>query len=246
LAEACPEAALSRRFFFCHLQKTGGTALIRRLSRHFSDSEVYPGPQDGPQIDRVISVPHLLARWHERGEQVRLVAGHFPLCTLDLLGGDFTTITILRDPVERTLSLLRHRLRTMGAHAATPLEPLYDDPTLFRWLVQNHMVKMLSLDVREMTHGALTIVPFARERLAIARQRLATIDVVGLQEEFEDCCQEIESRFALRLGSPLFVNLTRHQPVSPEFRTRIARDNVLDVELYESARELVHTRRLRR
>ena len=58
--------------------------------------------------------------------------GHFPLCTLELLGGSFTTLTILRDPVERTLSALRDQQERSPELRGAPLELIYDDPVCVR------------------------------------------------------------------------------------------------------------------
>src|SRR5262245_50870550 len=149
-----------RRYFFVHLQKTAGTSLILRLRERLAPPLVYPDPTDGPVVDSVLSVDHLLARWEARREQIRIVTGHFPLCTTQLLGGSFTTLTVLRDPVERTLSYLRHHRRETPADEHKSLEEIYEDPFRFDTLIHNHMVKMLSLEVGEMTDGALTQVEF--------------------------------------------------------------------------------------
>ena len=79
-----------------------------------------------------------------RGDEIRVVTGHFPLCTTELLGAQFITLTILRDPVERTLSALRHHREKTPADSERSLEEIYEDPFRFE-LVHNHMVKMFSL-----------------------------------------------------------------------------------------------------
>jgi hypothetical protein len=228
---------VSERCFFLHLQKTGGTALWRRLKQQFDPTTVYPGPGDGRPPDTVISVDHLLERWKIRGDEIRIVTGHFPLCTTELLGGTFTTLTLVRDPVERTLSYLRHHRETGGDATERSLEEIYDDPVRFE-LLHNHMVKMLSLTTEEMTDGALTHVEFSRDRLARAQAALRTVDVVGFQEEFDAFCAELAARFGWDLGPPVFMNRTKPVDVSDEFRERIAADNALDMELYEFARTL--------
>src|SRR4051794_18565316 len=94
-----------QRFFIAHMQKTAGTSLRDRLRNHFPDSAIYPNGSDGR--DRrlsVISVKHLLAQWDERGEEIRLLTGHFPLSVIELIDADFVTMTVLREPVDRTLS----------------------------------------------------------------------------------------------------------------------------------------------
>ena len=225
------------RFFFVHLQKTAGTSLLRRMKRHFGLTAIYPNDSDGDPIARVISVDHLIDRWNARKEELRLIAGHFPLCTTERLGGGFTTITILREPVERTLSYLRHH-RTLDEDDRT-LEDIYQDPLRFHGLAHNHMVKMFSLTSDEMTDGALTRVDFTPDRLERAKERLAGVDVVGLQDHFEEFCDKLTRRFGWDLGEPAHVNRTEPMAVSDDFRKRIAHDNAMDVELYEFARDLV-------
>src|SRR5437879_1319915 len=105
-ATSTREVSGNKRFFFVHLQKTGGTSLFMRLTQVFTDAEVYPNSSDGDLFSGVpqFSIPCLTSRWIDRGDGIRLVFGHFPLCMTELLGGGFTTLTVLREPVERTLS----------------------------------------------------------------------------------------------------------------------------------------------
>jgi len=227
------------RFFFVHLQKTAGTSLLRRMKRQFGLDAVYPNDSDGDPIARVISVEHLVDRWRVRREEIRLITGHFPLCTTELLDEDFTTITVLREPVERTLSYLRHHRTTNDVDRERTLEQVYEDPFRFHGLIHNHMVKMFSLTTEEMTDGALTRVAFTPERLERAKKRLAAIDVVGLQGEFDAFCTELVERFGWDLGEPAYINRSGSEDVAEDFRARIAHDNALDIELYDFARGLV-------
>jgi hypothetical protein len=230
------------RFFFVHLQKTAGTTLSRQMKRHFDRAAIYPDASDGDVVTCVISVDHLLERWGARGHEIRVVTGHFPLCTSELLGGRFTTLTLLREPVERTLSYLRHHQKFTPEDRDLPLEAIYDDPFRFHGLVHNHMVKMFSLSPAEMSDGALTRVEFTRDRLERAKVNLAGVDAIGLQEHFDEFCNDLVHRFGWRFGDPERVNRTPPVPVSDEFRARIAEDNSMDAELYEFACALVAER----
>jgi hypothetical protein len=230
------------QFFFVHLQKTAGTALWRRLKSEFAPDEVYPGPTDGEPPATVLSVEHLRACWQQRHGEIRIVTGHFPLCTSELLGGRFVTLTLLRDPVERTLSYLRHHRETTPADREVTLESIYDDPVRFE-LVHNHMVKMLSMTAAEMTDGAMTHIEFTPERLRHAKDRLHDVDVVGFQEDFSAFCEELSARYGWDLGDPIFMNRTEPVDVDAAFRARIARDNALDVELFDYARDALARRR---
>jgi hypothetical protein len=235
-----------QRFFFVHVQKTAGTTLNKRMQRHFGRTAIYPDRDvDGEIVASVISVEHLLSRWRARRDEIRVVTGHFPLCTTEMLGGEFTTLTLLREPIERTLSYLRHHRVITEADREKSLEDIYSDTFRFHGLVHNHMVKMFSLTPSEMTDGVLTRVDFSRDRLERAKQRLATVDVVGLQEGLENFCEELTERFGWRLGDPVHTNRTDATDASEAFRSRIAEDNAMDIELYDFARRLCEQRRAR-
>ena len=233
-----------RRFFFVHMQKTGGVSLYVRMWRYFGRNAVYPAPSDGDPVSVAPQLfPHILfERWKARRDEIQVVTGHFPLCTTELLDADFTTITVLRNPVERTLSYLRHHRDTTPADSETPLEAIYEDPARYRPFIENHMVKMLSLRDEEMTNGMMTVVDLDRRRLRRAKRALRKIEVFGVQEELEDFAQRLERRFRWRLGPPVHSNVTTPVEVPESFRKRIAEDNQLDMELYEYARRLLRRR----
>jgi len=240
-----------QRWFFVHVQKTGGTDLFTRLGgdpsipldhdRWFSESAIYPNDTDGDvfTVAPQLSVDQLLLRWKERRDEIRIVLGHFPLCTVELLDADFTTLSVLREPVERTLSYLRHHRRLTPADRDKPLEEIYDDPFRFNALLHNHMVKMFGLTTSEMTDGMLTTVDFTPDRLERAKAALETVDVLGVQEDFEGFCTQLEARFGWPLGAPFHANRTDEVEVDPAFRARIAADNAMDVELYAHACDLL-------
>jgi hypothetical protein len=238
-----------QRWFFVHVQKTGGTDLFTRIGgdpsiplehdRWFGDDAIYPNETDGDvfSVAPQLSVEQLLLRWKERRDEIRIVLGHFPLCTVELLDADFTTLTVLREPVERTLSYLRHHRKLTPGDRDKPLEEIYDDPFRFEALLHNHMVKMFGLTTGEMTDGMLTKIEFTPDHLAQARKGLERIDVVGFQENFERFCRELQARYRWPLGVPFYANRTDAFHVSQSFRARIAADNAMDVELYEFAME---------
>jgi hypothetical protein len=231
------------RFFFVHLNRTGGTALLRRLRAQFPPEAIYPGPGDGEPPTSTISVDHFLERWATRGSEIRLVAAHFPMAVTDRVGVAFRTFTLLRDPVERTISNLGHYRQVTPEAQGRSLEAIYAEPLRFD-VVHNHMVKMFSLTPAEMTNGMLTSVTFTPERLQRAKDRLAGVDVIGLQSGFAAFCAELEARFGWTLGPDGFMNRTLEAiEVSDAFRAQIARDNADDVELYRFGCELLAQRR---
>lgn len=227
------------RFFFVHLQKTAGTALFKRLRHAVGVDAVYPLPDEQGTPETVLSVDRLRERLAADGDQFRVVTGHFPLATVDRLGGTWSTFTVLRDPVERVLSFLRHQREVEERFACASLEEIYEDPVATGNLVANHMVKMLSMTDHEMTDGALSPVRVDEVHVARAKANLADrIDVVGLQEHFDEFCIDLERSFGWDLGDPLFMNRTKPAAATDALRRRIADDNAPDLDLYGFARDL--------
>ncbi len=236
------------RYFFIHVQKTAGTSLYFQLRKALGSPAVYPDRGRGDYDDvsdeaqPILSVDHLERRWAARRQEIRVVTGHFPMCTTDLLDADFRSFTLLRDPVERTLSYLRHHLELYPGDGSASIEDVYDDDFRFRGLIHNHMVKMFSLTADEMDAGALTRVDFGPQHLQRAKENLARVDVVGFQERYAGFCEQLNARFRWKLSDPRHINRTTPVPVDPGLRERIAADNAFDVELYAYARELSRER----
>ena len=228
-----------RRFFFVHLQKTAGTALFRRLRIQFGTRGVYPMPEFQGSPKTALDVDLLRRRFANHADEIRVVTGHFPLCVSEMLGVPFTTFTVLREPVDRTLSFLRHQRQEEPRFRTASLEEIYADPVRREGLIRNHMVRMLSLTVEEMTEGALTPVVVDERRLERAKTNVAhRIDVVGVQEHFDEFCDELSARFGWDLGPPQFANRSAAMEANPTLAERIAEDNAMDLELYRFARGL--------
>jgi hypothetical protein len=234
------------RFFMVHLQKTAGTSLRDSFRATFADPAIYPNSSDGRDKRlSVISVNHLLERWRARRHEIRLVAGHFPLSTVELLDADFVTFGILRPPVERTLSYLRHQKKLNREDADRTLEAIYDDPFRFNGLIRNHMVRMFSIGADEMGagDGVLTNTPDSEERLERAKAALAGLDSFGLQPRFEEFWHEFAARHDLRIGDPVRANTTEPEDAPVHLIDRIRHDNALDMDLYAYAEDLYAARR---
>lgn len=240
----------SERYFFMHIPKTAGTALdvsLRRLHR----ASIYPLEANGQleshrdYLFAYMDVRLLEDSFRRFADRIRIITGHFPLCIDEILGAPLTTFSLLRDPVERALSLLRrHKERNRDYHDS-PLDEIYEDPYLFHGTIHNYMVKVLSMSPAEVQAGVWTRLRCDEDRLERAAHNLEhKVALFGVQEDFGSFCQQLSWHFGWDLGDVANVNRSAPVEASDQLRQRIARDNALDVELYGFARELLGRRAL--
>ncbi len=77
-------------------------------------------------------VPKLVADVNKLDGELRIVLGHVPYAVRSLLTKDYVAMTLLRDPVDRTISYLKHCRRYHIEHMAQTLEQIYEDAMVSR------------------------------------------------------------------------------------------------------------------
>jgi hypothetical protein len=120
-----------RRWFFMHVPKTGGTTFDAHIQNTFGAHQIWPSCEPANEPVRVhalyCDVDSLATMSAESRTRTRLFRGHFPLSAVELLGPGVLTMTLLRDPVERTISWLDHCRRNNPEHHDLTLEHVYED-----------------------------------------------------------------------------------------------------------------------
>jgi hypothetical protein len=252
------------RFFFIHVMKTGGTSFVFQMLANFERDEAYPSPvdRDSPtDVTPYASIPKLLALSPERRARIRVYAGHLPYVASELLGFDPIRLTLLREPVDRTVSMLKHVKRLFEHYHERSLEEIYDDDAVFRHYLDNAQTKVFALTVEERDLALAAAasasaddapplarsVPIPPHRFEQAKANLTKVDVVGLNESYGDFLDELHTRFGwwpngVKQQARANVS-TEEWAVSPELRARIAADLTVDMEFYEFAKQLVAARR---
>ena len=91
----------------------------------------------------------MLALSPERRARIRVYAGHLPYVASELLGIDLVRLTLLRDPVDRTVSMLKHVKRLFERYAEFSLDAIYDDDAVFRHYLDNYQTKVFALTAEE-------------------------------------------------------------------------------------------------
>ncbi len=193
-----------RPICFLHTMKTGGTALGRALvdlagpRPHLTDL----------MVDQLVCLPHALT------DQVALIAGHLPYEAVELLPEGIALCTIVRDPLDRTLS---HHAHFNAILADRGQQPVAIDEFLtldgYRPLWENYQARQLvhRVGLRDAwgtfspsaraaargLHGPDAAYPLQSlfdstpmtlagdELRTAALQRLATLDFVGTTDDLQ-------------------------------------------------------------
>jgi hypothetical protein len=235
--------------FFHHVMKTGGGTFTWYLRNQYGRGRVYP--DDAVDEDLNLAnrrIDYLLGLSSERHASLRAYTGHFPFVVSRILesqlGGEpLVRATLLRDPVERTLSYLKHCTIHHPQHRGLSLEEVYDDPFFFPGFIQDHQTKLFSMTVEDPLTTFFQSIDVDRDRLALAKENLEAVDLLGLTERFPQFVEQVRRRYRWRpLRQPdVHVSIGEWE-VRQEFRDRIAEDNAIDMEFYDHARSVVQRR----
>lgn len=229
-----------RPLFFIHVMKTGGTTLWMDLVAHFGQEHVYPVAGGDDAVADYLDAARLLALPAEQRDAIRVFGGHHPYVITELLGVELVRLTILREPVARTISYLKHAQRHTPRLLGWPLEEIYADGFAFPFWIANHQTKAFSLraddlDLVSTPTSVMTPLEVDDERLEQAKANLATVDVVGFQERYPEFRDEVAERFGLPQDRVPPQRVSEEVEVSAGLVERIIEDNRYDVALYEWA-----------
>jgi Sulfotransferase family len=252
------------RFFFIHVMKTGGSTFSWQIRANFERHEVYPNAELDPLQTASVSIDYLTALAPERRARIRAYRGHFPFMATQVLGMEFVTLSILRDPVERTISFLKHCQRYANAQRSSSLEQIYKDPFLYPALIRDRQPSHRSPSLEQIYEHPFVYPALIRDhqaklfamtpadrprsyhypfeiddvRLEVAKANLERVDVLGLQERYPEFLEEMHRRYGWRVASMRDVLVGDEADVPRSFRRRIAEDNAADLEFYEHAQRL--------
>ena len=227
-ATAAPEAVI-----FLHVPKTAGTTLNRLIEWEYDLFQMY-------SVDPVFfrwSAAHLRKLSKERLRKIRVFKGHMLFGLHEILPQPATYITVLRDPIERTLSAF-YFMRSYKLH------PLYWKFRRENWTLEDFVRRLPRENVQcKIVAGAVYEEPCTAEIFEQAKHNLDHhFSVVGLSERFEETLALMKLRFGWKLKSYTSFNITRPRPKKHDLPQStlglITEKNSFDVMFYDYAARL--------
>ncbi len=246
--------------YFMHVPKTAGTSLRAILDQQFKPQEICPAlvPED------------LLALSPDDFARFRLFRGHFGLGFRHLLPREPLILTLVRDPVEHTISHYEHTRRA-------PTHPYHEDAarqTLEEFIQDDAHADLYAnfqtqavvgdFDPRLAVSGAPTgnadrlgwwhgrreevrRILTDEEVVDLVKRRLGSFAFVGVVERMPESLKVLAATFSWALPlEPPFLNVApsrrRREELPSATLELIAARTRLDAELYRFARSLLDTR----
>lgn len=219
--------AKQHRFFFIHVMKTGGTSFAEHIRTNFIDEQSYPAAcitaQTGflDRIEAYLHVPKLVADVNALDGQIRIVLGHVPYSVRSLLKQEYVAMTLLRDPVDRTLSYLKHCRRYHTEHIGKSLEAIYADDWFHASFISNYQTKLFSMSAQE---------ALAEDRFVAGAAKLPPRRHLGGGQSVSAGVQQMIDRTPGRVIMESFATSTGVIQVD-EKRLAIAKRNLSQVEV---------------
>jgi len=240
--------------FFMHIPKTAGMSMRQYLNNQYQADEICPAErwQDLLDLERDVG-------------SYRLVRGHFRYNLRQLVAPDACVLVVLREPLRRTVSALRHLSRDPNFHRThemakhLTLGEMIRDPEIMA-LQRDVQARFLcasrpATDVTAYLEGARSCNLDAdagdRENppaFQLAADRLEAIEFVGITEELGSLVSTMaeEMNFHPPVHFPVInENPERVDPLlgltGPEL-DMVRAHNTVDLQLYDFARKMLNGR----
>lgn len=245
---------MSKPLYYLHIPKTGGTSLISFLDGQFDADDICPA-----QL-----LPELFSLDRDSLHGYKLFRGHLWHGLDAYIGQKLRYITMLRDPIKRTISWYMHAKRDANAYRHNEIVndgwSLVDfvEDVETNWDMVNTQTLFLAadLDYEKLSldpvgYGRIAVKAYAERRndralLELAKKRLESFDFFGITERMRDSL----SLLSYTLGCyPEFhvpeLNASENRAsegISDEAIARISEITSLDRELYDWACDLFEER----
>lgn len=228
---------------YVHIPKTGGTSLISILDSKFPERKIFPLHSPANENLFWAFTPQEL-------KQFRFVRGHYRFGPYDEsvyrhISQNPICITMLRDPIQRTVSSYRHIIRTPDHRLHATL--LANGSTLRDYLTREEYLPQITNLQTRIVVGAYPARPSGLRRrktisdktmVMFAKQRLEQYAFVGLMERFEESIELLTYTF----DWPDVEEIPRLNIASDSFSPESIEEDLLEIMRHKTAldRKLYH------
>ncbi|MBD1381914.1 sulfotransferase family 2 domain-containing protein [Metabacillus arenae] len=211
-----------KTLIYLHIPKTGGQTLKATIKRNYPKDKTWRFHKDGKTAELI-----------RKADQYICLIGHRNFGIHRYLNKPYTYITMLRDPIDRVISIYYYLLRSPGHN-------LYDK-------VKDISFEDFVLDdkFRRQTENLQTLFISGKssKELSIAKHNLKNyFSVVGIMERFDESLFLMSQEFGWKNINYKKKNVTKNRPAKEDFSEKIIdklkEKNELDIELYEYGKEL--------
>ena len=248
--------------YFLHLPKTAGTTLYFTIDSYFDLDSIFPYRFWNKYLK---NAPKLKKNILKSNSKFRLFRGHFGYGLTRTLPKNPIFVTVLRDPVQRTISDYHHRIRGNEPKYSKklPIAEFFKDSEQTKTFENTQTYHIgLNPDILSITksYKPRQIRKFRfreelpywadeyskKEILSTAKKRLSSFEFVGIAERLEESMFLLYYTFGWRpLSRPWLLNPTKKSTIEelPPETIKIIQNKVsLDTELYNLAQELFENR----
>ncbi len=237
----------TKQFFFLHIPKTAGTSLRNIVESQFSPR----------QINKQYGMKGITKMEQEEFDCCDLIRGHFTYNLVDKFREFPYVITMLREPVARTISHIKHVINdeNFWLHKYIPVEKMSVGELLenekMEKFIRDHQLRLIACDcdlVNIKTPKILHLPHIMDEvMLEKGKERLKKCDYVGIAEQFDESIKLLCKTFNWpEVKQIRRLNTSQKKKddnrFTPEVINRIRELCKYDIELYNFAVELFNKR----
>jgi hypothetical protein len=225
------------RVLFIHVQRTGGTSLRRALEAEYGEQAVHPSTATLASLPNGFyqSGADVLADWESLPPH-RFLFGHFVAAVAEVLPERYRTATFLRDPVERSISIVLLRARISGR----AVNEIIADEDFLSTHVADLQTRVFGMGLERGVVQPPHADPADDAMLDRAVERLGTFDFVAFTDDLASSVAAFDTVFGTSV-SPRFG----HENAAARDGVSIAELAAVFEPLVQRDRELVAAARAR-
>jgi len=221
---------LSKKILVIHIPKTAGTSLRRMLEREYGAKHIYPGGFYLQSLGGRYPLGSQMLKDYPGFPPHKVLVGHFTAAMTDMVPMPYQAATFLREPIQRSLSMLSHFSRMLQI----PVSTLLENKQFMTDNIADFQTRIMGANGVCDPHAVGTV---DDDALARAVGRLESLDFVGITEQFAESCRRFDSLFDSRISKSIQrINVLR--PEGNELEEHISQIESLvqrDRVLYDAA-----------